>query len=152
MAGIVQMRHDTDGRAYYRRKLSESKTPMEAMRCLRRRLSDVVYRKLIADAQIAAQRITSPAEQAGPGGHPGATVQSSAADLPPDIGTSDQSLPGPAPATLPAPAATAQGLRSPDNRQSSRRAGGVNLQRPTGRTRLTPTNAGAPSGRSRTRT
>jgi transposase len=44
MAGIVQMRHDTDGRAYYRRKLAESKTPMEAMRCLRRRLSDVVYR------------------------------------------------------------------------------------------------------------
>jgi transposase len=148
MTGIVQMRHDTDGRAYYRRKLAESKTPMEAMRCLRRRLSDVVYRQLVTDATAR----TASQDQAGPGGHPGATLQSSAADLPPDIGTSDQSLPGPAPATLPAPAATAQGLRGPDNRQSSRRAGGVNLERPTGRTRLTPTSAGAPSKRSRTRT
>jgi transposase len=44
MAGIVQMRHDTPGRAYYRRKLAEGKTSMEAVRCLRRRLSDVIYR------------------------------------------------------------------------------------------------------------
>ncbi|HTE70190.1 MAG TPA: transposase [Actinomycetes bacterium] len=154
MAGIVQIRHDTDGRTYYRRKLTEGKTPMEAMRCLRRRLSDVVYRQLVADAQAPATTSGSPPAEskAGPGGHPGATLQSSAADLPPDIGTSDQSLPGPAPATLPVPAATAQGSRGPDNRQSSRRAGGVNLERPTGRTRLTPTSAGAPSGRSRTRT
>ena len=148
MAGIVQIRHDTDGRAYYRRKLSESKTPMEAMRCLRRRLSDVVYRQLVTDATARSAN----EDQAGPGGHPGATLQSSAADLPPDIGTSDQSLPGPAPATLPVPAATAKGLRGPDNRQSSRRAGDVNLERPTGRTRLTPTSAGAPSRRSRPRT
>jgi transposase len=34
---------------------------MEAMRCLRRRLSDVVYRQLIADAQAQT------AAQAGPG-------------------------------------------------------------------------------------
>ena len=41
---IVQIRHDTDGRAYYRRKLADGKKPMEAMRCLKRRLSDIVYR------------------------------------------------------------------------------------------------------------
>jgi transposase len=56
---VVQIRHDTPGRAYYRRRLADGKTPMEALRCLKRRLSDVVYRQLIADAQ---------AGQAGPGG------------------------------------------------------------------------------------
>jgi len=34
MAGIVQLRNDTPGRAYYRRRIAEGKTPMEAMRCL----------------------------------------------------------------------------------------------------------------------
>ncbi|WP_236648056.1 MULTISPECIES: IS110 family transposase [Micromonospora] len=29
---VVQLRHDTEGRAYYRRKLAAGKTPMEAMR------------------------------------------------------------------------------------------------------------------------
>ncbi|HEY3009940.1 MAG TPA: hypothetical protein VGJ63_18000 [Micromonosporaceae bacterium] len=38
---IVQMRHDTEGRRYYRRKLAAGKTPMEALRALKRRLSDV---------------------------------------------------------------------------------------------------------------
>jgi transposase len=40
IAAFVQLRHDTTGRAYYRRKLAAGKTPMEAMRCLKRRLSD----------------------------------------------------------------------------------------------------------------
>jgi hypothetical protein len=47
---IVQLRHDTDGRAYFRRKVAAGKTSMEAMRCLKRRLSDAVYRQMIADA------------------------------------------------------------------------------------------------------
>lgn len=64
---------------------------MEAMRCLRRRLSDVVYRQLIADAAR---------KQAGPGGHSGAALKSSAADLTPVIGSSDKPLPGPALPTL----------------------------------------------------
>ena len=51
IAAIVQIRHDTEGRAYYRRKLAAGKTPMEALRCLKRRLSDVVYRQLVADAR-----------------------------------------------------------------------------------------------------
>ena len=53
VAAIVQIRHDTEGRAYYRRKLAAGKTPMEALRCLKRRLSDVVYRQLVADATAA---------------------------------------------------------------------------------------------------
>jgi transposase len=39
MAGIVQLRNDTEGRAYYRRKRQQAKTSLEAMRCLRRRLT-----------------------------------------------------------------------------------------------------------------
>ena len=50
---IVQLRHDTEGRAYYRRKLAAGKTPMEAMRALKRRLSDVVYQQMVHDAKRA---------------------------------------------------------------------------------------------------
>ncbi len=92
VAAIVQIRHDTKGRAYYRRKLAAGKTPMEALRCLKRRLSDVVYRQLIADAQQQ--------DGADPGGHCGAALQSSAVDSHPLIDTSDQPLPGPANPTL----------------------------------------------------
>ena len=81
IAAVCQIRHDTPGRAYYRRKLAEGKTPMEALRCLRRRLSDVVYRQLAADA--AADTGQTPSG-AGPGGHSGATLTSSAAGPTPD--------------------------------------------------------------------
>jgi transposase len=93
MAGMVQLRNDTPGRAYYWRRLQESKTSMEAMRCLRRQLSDAACRQLVADA--ASRGL----EQAGPGGHSGTTLKSSATDLTPDIGSSDKPLPGPAPLT-----------------------------------------------------
>ena len=85
---IVQIRHDTDGRAYYRRKLAAGKTPMEALRCLKRRLSDVLYRQLVADA--------AKTKKADPGGHAGATLKSSAVDSNPSIDASEKSLPGPA--------------------------------------------------------
>jgi transposase len=49
MIAIVQIRHPTAGQAYYRRKLAEGKSPKEALRCLKRRLSDAVYRCLVAD-------------------------------------------------------------------------------------------------------
>jgi transposase len=84
---IVALRNDTEGRAYYRRKLAAGKTTMEAMRCLKRRLSDIVYQQMRADAKRLAT---------GPGGHVGATLQSSAADPIPTASTSEQSLPGPA--------------------------------------------------------
>jgi transposase len=84
---VVQLRHDTEGRRYFRRKLAAGKTAMEAMRALKRRLSDVVYKQMTTDAKQL---------RTGPGGHMGATLQSSAADLIPMAGTSDKSLPGPA--------------------------------------------------------
>ena len=57
MMAVTQIRQpNTVGRRYYERKRLEGKTPKEAMRCLKRRLSDVVYWQLVADrrATIAA--------------------------------------------------------------------------------------------------
>ena len=54
IAAISQLRLDTDGRAYYRRKRAEGKKPLEAIRCLKRRISDAIYRQLVADAHAAA--------------------------------------------------------------------------------------------------
>jgi transposase len=51
-AAITQIRHrHSPGRGYYERKLAEGKTPREAIRSLKRRLSDIVWRHLVADAQ-----------------------------------------------------------------------------------------------------
>jgi transposase len=94
---IVQIRHDTEGRAYYRRKLAAGKTPMEALRCLKRRLSDAVFRQLVADAATKTET------EAGPGGHSGATLKSSAASPTPAADSSDKSLPGPATSNATAP-------------------------------------------------
>lgn len=59
-AAMVQISHQhTPGAVYYARKLAEGKTRLEAVRCLKRRLSDVLYRALLADQR---QRTT-----AGPG-------------------------------------------------------------------------------------
>ncbi|WP_148576168.1 IS110 family transposase [Nocardioides caldifontis] len=91
IAAATQIRLDTEGRAYYRRKLATGKSRMEAMRCLKRRISDALYRQLIADARAA---------NASPGGNCGASQESSAVDLPPHIDTSDQPLPGPTEPTL----------------------------------------------------
>jgi hypothetical protein len=84
---VVQLLHDTAGRAYYRRRLADGKTSMEAMRALKRRLSDVVYRQMVRDAKATMGT--------GPGGHVGATPPSSAADPNPQVNTSEQSLPEP---------------------------------------------------------
>ena len=88
MMAVVQLRHATEGRAYYDRKIAAGKSSNEAMRCLKRRLSDIVYRTMLND--LVAKKAT------GPGGHRGASLQSSAADSHPHAGSSDKSLPGPA--------------------------------------------------------
>ena len=85
---VVQLRNQTEGRAYFDHKKNAGKTSMEAIRCLKRRLSDIVYRQLLADT------LRPPA--ASPRGHSGASVQSSAADSHPVADSSDKPLPGPA--------------------------------------------------------
>ena len=104
MAATTQIRLNTEGRAYYRRKRAAGKTHLEALRCLKRRISDAVYRQLVADAHVTEQPIDRyqaiQAMSTGPGGQSGASLKSSAVDLPPHIDTSDQPLPGPAQPTL----------------------------------------------------
>jgi transposase len=52
MVAIVQIRnHGTDGRAYFDRKLAEGKTKREALRALKRQVSNSVYRQLLVDAK-----------------------------------------------------------------------------------------------------
>jgi transposase len=51
MIAVTQVRYDTPGRAYYLRKQAEGHSRKEAMRSLKRRISDAVYRQLIIDAR-----------------------------------------------------------------------------------------------------
>ena len=57
IAAITQIRHrDSVGRGFYERKLAEGHTPREAIRALKRRLSDIVWRDLVADSQRPTAR------------------------------------------------------------------------------------------------
>jgi transposase len=49
IAALGQISHDTAGRDYYQRKLAEKKSTKEALRCLKRQISDAVYARLRAD-------------------------------------------------------------------------------------------------------
>ena len=52
MAAVTQVSHrHSPGRACYERKLAEGKTPEEALRSLKRRVSDAVFTQLQADAR-----------------------------------------------------------------------------------------------------
>jgi transposase len=110
---IVQLRNDTEGRAHDRRTLAAGKTTREALRCLKRRLSDVVSRQMIADAKTAA----------GPGGQAGTTLQSSVTDPTPAAGSSEKSRPGPATNNF-TPAAATKPVRS--SARSRRRSSAPN--------------------------
>jgi transposase len=95
---VVQLRNPTDGRAYFDTKKAAGKISMEATRALKRRLSNVVYARMIQDQKRR--------EAADPGGHTGTTLLSSVTDLTPDVGSSDKPLPEPA-VTQPKPRITA---------------------------------------------
>lgn len=51
MAAVTQLRRPCPGRDYYDRKIAEGKSPKEARRALKRRISDAVYRQLRNDAR-----------------------------------------------------------------------------------------------------
>jgi transposase len=100
---LSHKRYDQRGREYYARKLAAGKGKKGALRCLKRRLSDVIFRTLVEDQQ---QR-----QAAGPVGQSGATTTSCATDRTPMVSTSEKPLAGPADADatpnrelLPAPA------------------------------------------------
>ena len=59
IAAIVQLRFDCEPAGdYYLRKIADGKTPKEARRCLKRRISDAIYRQLASRC---------PGSRAGPG-------------------------------------------------------------------------------------
>ena len=92
MAAVTQIRHPhSDGRAYYDRKLAEGKTPKEALRCLKRRVSDAIYARLRADARKAAAF----ARTSGPGGQPGNDSVASVTGSHPENRLFGQATPGP---------------------------------------------------------
>ena len=73
MAAITQIRFaHSPGRAFFERKVAEGKTKREAVRALKRRISDAIYRQLLLDATST-----------GPGGQTGTALQSSVTGLTP---------------------------------------------------------------------
>ena len=88
----VQLRNATEGRAYYDRRKADGKTSMEAMRALKRRLSNTVYKTMLDDAMSRA----ASGARTGPGGQRGNDSDSSAAGSQPHTNSSDKPLPGPA--------------------------------------------------------
>ena len=61
MMAVTQIRCPaTPGRLYYQRKRREGKTPKEALRCLKRRLSDLVHHQLLADRRGTIEACRSP--------------------------------------------------------------------------------------------
>ena len=60
---VVQLRNATEGRAYFDAKRAAGKTSMEAIRALKRRLSSIVYARVVEDQKRR--------EAAGPGGQRG---------------------------------------------------------------------------------
>jgi transposase len=75
-AAVTQIRHrGSPGRGYYDRKRAEGKTGKEAIRALKRRISDLIYAALVVDARQAVAR--------GPRGQSGNDSSASAAGLHP---------------------------------------------------------------------
>ncbi len=154
MAAITQIRHKhSDGRAYYERKIAEGKTHKEALRCLKRRISDAIYAALVADARQAAAGCPE-----GPGGQPGNLSVSGAAGSHPERRLFGQATAGPdstlrpaaelmarasSPAADPPQRATGRSAASPQLRVLRAGRAGVKMERPAGRTTLTP---GRPAG------
>lgn len=91
MAAVSQIaHHDTPGRVYYERKVNEGMAPKSALRALKRRVSDAIYARMIADARRAAR-----AQDSDPGGQTGNDSASSATGShPAGASSSDKPLPG----------------------------------------------------------
>ena len=66
MAAVTQIRYrHTAGRAYYDRKIAEGHSGKEAIRALKRRISDALYIRLRHDAERAAKRPRGPGRAIG---------------------------------------------------------------------------------------
>jgi transposase len=87
----VQLRNATEGRAYYDRRKADGKTSMEAMRALKRRLSNIVYKTMLDDAATHA----ASGARTGPGGQRDSDSDSSATGSQPQHRHFGQATPGP---------------------------------------------------------
>ena len=115
MAAVTQIRYPhSKVRAYYDKKIAEGKTPKEALRALKRQVSDALYQKMKADARRAAGT-------AGPGGHPGNGSVASAAGSHPENRLFGKATPGPDPTLRPQPRPS-KGTRPASPRQARRSA------------------------------
>jgi transposase len=100
MAAVTQIRYrHSPGRAYYDRKIAQGHTGKEAIRALKRRISDAVYRQLRVDADQAGRQLG-----AGPGGHTGNDSVACAAGSHPEHRLFGQATPEPDTTLRPAPA------------------------------------------------
>src|SRR5215470_11551960 len=91
MAAVTQIRYrHSPGRAYYDKKLAEGKTCKQALRCLKRQISDAIFACLQADARRAAAARSL-------GEQPGHHSESRAAGSHPARRLFGQATPGPAP-------------------------------------------------------
>lgn len=88
---VVQLRNPGLGRDYYDRKKADGKSSNESMRCLKRRLSDIVFRTMLDDA--VTRGVTS--KVTGPGGQRGNGSYSSATGSQPQTSSSDKPHPNP---------------------------------------------------------
>jgi transposase len=87
MAAVTQIRQrHSAGRAYFEKKLAEGKTRKEALRALKRRISDAIFARLQADARQAASRTRE--------GTRGTTLSPARPDCTPRTGSSAKPLPG----------------------------------------------------------
>jgi transposase len=57
MVAVCQARSDARGGVYYRKKNAEGKSRKEALRCLKRRISDAVFTSLVADSQVPSRGV-----------------------------------------------------------------------------------------------
>ena len=116
MAAITQIRHrHSDGRAYYDKKLAEGKTHKEALRALKRRISDAVFARLQTDArQVSAGQAAT-----GPGGQPGNDSASSAAGSHPARQLFGQATPGPRTSLRPGTTAATPSKRNSKKTQAT---------------------------------
>jgi transposase len=98
MAAVTQIRNrHSIGRAYYDRKISEGMSPKMALRALKRRVSDALYKAMINDAKQAQ----AAAIDRNPGGQPGNDSVSSAASSHPEHQLFGQATPGSTPSLEP---------------------------------------------------
>ncbi len=55
MVAVCQARSDARDSTYFRKKIAKGKSRKEALRCLKRRISDAVFKSLLADLQASSR-------------------------------------------------------------------------------------------------